>query len=290
MILSHKQQQEFQSFKPTQFKPNGNVHFFSHSSSKIKNATKNPVNLPKPDNPPNVLEEGALSSISIPNGHHYFFWTSDPLWIIFLARICCFVLIFPMLFISYMQNNSLLRQHEDILKTVQIVYFKHFNISLQHGLHCQFAKFSNLGIYYASCFYIICMPISSYVLHAFTYKHTLHWTRKTLHYIASFMCFFCLFLGNISAVLFIVLDARLQMWGFFFLSLSMAMGCLQLLFILNKKNIFQVMICTAASVLTIVLCFLAFQNHATLAGRRFYQSATLPFYILFYETTRSHHQ
>jgi hypothetical protein len=287
MIVSQKQ--DFQTFNPIQFKPNGNIQFFTSLSSKIPNS-KTSISVQKTENVQQKSPSLQYTPSTIHPKFYHLFWTSDTACVIFLARLCCLLLILPMLFISYTANNSLLRQHEEILKTVQFVYFKHFNVSMQHGLHCQFAKFSNLGIYYAACFFLICMPVSSYVLHAFTYMHTIHWTRKSLHYIASFFCFLCIVLGNISAVLFIVLDAKMQIWGFFFLSLSMALGCIQLLFILHKKNTFQVMICTASSVLTMVLCFLAFQNYSTLTGRRFYQSATLPFYILFYETTRSHHQ
>jgi len=276
------QKQDFPNLNFIQFKHNAHVQFPATLSNKIQNA-KSLIPAAKTD----VVAQVCSTSPKLPT---HAFWIQDASWIIFFARLCCLSLIFPMLFISSMANLSLLRQHDDVLNTVQLVYSKYYNTTIQHTLHCQFTKFSNMGIYYASCIFIVFMPVSGYILHAFTYTHTMHWNSKKLHLAASFSCFLCIILGNISAVLFLVLDVKMHTWGFFFLSLSMTLGCLQLLFILNKKNTFQVMICTAASVLTIMLCFLAFQHHSTLTGRRFYQSATLPFYVLFYETTRSHQQ
>lgn len=182
-----------------------------------------------------------------------------------IARFSCFIMLLPILLINY-------KNGDDSGSTTPSSTLNMIN--------------NTSGIRLASCFYLIIAPFSSYFLQLFSFLHA----PSTLfsRFITCFLCMMCLMLGNTAAVLFLVLDTKYQYIAFSFLSSSIAFGCIQLLILLNKTSIFRVMICTGTSVLVIILSILALHNNSNASGRRFYQSASFPFLLLFYETTRSH--
>lgn len=142
---------------------------------------------------------------------------------------------------------------------------------------------------FSVCLYLSMMPVTSFVLLIFSFIVL----NSTKHLIIKVICFVlalvCLIMGNIACVCFLQQEKTFTM-AFLLLSLSMSLGSIQLLFLLNKSNVLRVMICTASSVLIIILNILAFQNSATntIQAKRFYQSSSFPFLLLFFETTRSH--
>ena len=63
------------------------------------------------------------------------------------------------------------------------------------------------------------------------------------------------------------------------------LGALQLLWVVQKRAVFRVMMCTATAMLVIALAIVAALAPPSM-GRRFFQSATFPFVLLFMETSR----
>ena len=69
------------------------------------------------------------------------------------------------------------------------------------------------------------------------------------------------------------------------LATALTLGCIQLLWVCEKRVVFRVMTCTSVAMLVIALSIIAAFSSPHIA-RRFFQSATLPFLLLFMETTR----
>ena len=194
----------------------------------------------------------------------YFLW---------LSRLACMTLLFPIFFINY--NFSI--HKENIIK-----------INNQTTIQEQ-QNVSHFGLQIASCLYLIVMPFASYVLQTFTYHH-MEQSSKLLKCFSSFLSFFCIVLGNISAVCFLTISFKHYVVPFCILSLAFSLGCIQLLILLNKSSVVRVMVCTGTAVLVIILCVLAVHYSFSNNGKKFYQSASLPFLILYFETTKSHCQ
>ena len=74
-------------------------------------------------------------------------------------------------------------------------------------------------------------------------------------------------------------------WAHALAASALCAGCAQLLYTLPKDNVLRVMGCTACAVLVGALAVAAALSPAPLA-RRLFQSAALPFWALFGETSR----
>ena len=177
---------------------------------------------------------------------------------VWLARVACFINFLPFLFIA---------RHEEP------------------------------GLRACVCVYLSMMPFTSFVLHTFTSLVCLNHPANivvSVYYqvLAIVLGQACIIFGNVSAVFFLQYEPKQHQAAYFFLSLSLSLGSIQLLVLLNKNNVLRVMFCTASSVLIVILNVLAFQSASSLntsQSKRFYQSSSLPFLLLYLEMTRSHY-
>jgi hypothetical protein len=146
------------------------------------------------------------------------------------------------------------------------------------------------GVRISVCIYLCIMPLTSFVLLLFTCKVCDSGRNIFIRFSCIIIAAICLIMGNIASVFFLQHEKGYLALAFLFLSLSMSLGSIQLLLLLNKSNVLRVMICTASSVLIVILNILAFQYSTvnSMQAKRFYQSSSLPFILLFFETTRSH--
>ena len=72
----------------------------------------------------------------------------------------------------------------------------------------------------------------------------------------------------------------------YFLALALSIATLQLLWVVEKRAIPRVMLCTATAMLILVLLLVAILAPTPTMSRRFFQSTTLPLLLLFMETSK----
>ena len=152
----------------------------------------------------------------------------------------------------------------------------------------------------AACLHLLTAP--------FTAPFLQRWACET-DGLAAGLCRFCLFVGNLAALMLLapstasdtvaVLWVRAVAphevaaayggvwvpWAHALATSALCAGCAQLLYALPKDNVLRVMGCTACAVLVGALAVAAALSPAPLA-RRLFQSAALPFLLLFGETSR----
>jgi len=221
-----------------------------HKQTNIKHEQSIDKNTKSIDNEKNDIECCSHTFVNI--------YASKTLHTLWFPRISCILLIFPLFLLN----------RDDIQ-------------------HMWKTSIPLTGARIASCLYLCLMPISAHYLQLFSYTFSVHSYASKL--ISCVLCCLCIVLGNIAAILFLVQDpGNVSQLPFFFLSSALSIGSLQLLFLLEKGSIFRVMFCTAIAVLVVTLCILAFQASSSVNGKRFYQTASFPFILLFFETTRSH--
>ena len=155
----------------------------------------------------------------------------------------------------------------------------------------------------AACLHLLAAP--------FTAPFLQRWACES-DGLASGLCRFCLFVGNLAALLLLapttasdtleVFIARPSThsgaaapaayggvwvpWAHALAACALCSGCAQLLYALPKDNVLRVMGCTACAVLVGALAVAAALAPAALA-RRLFQSAAIPFLVLFGETSRT---
>ena len=157
----------------------------------------------------------------------------------------------------------------------------------------------------AACLHLLSAP--------FTAPFLQRWACET-DGLAAGLCRYCLFAGNLAALMLLapgtasdtlaVLWLRTAAattaaphevmltyggvwvpWAHALATTALCAGCAQLLYALPKDNVLRVMGCTACAVLVGALAVAAALSPAPLA-RRLFQSAALPFLLLFGETSR----
>lgn len=137
-------------------------------------------------------------------------------------------------------------------------------------------------VVYASCMYILTSPLLCCIFQLYAYQlcHTFFSRGCSL-----FLISVCMFLGNIASILLLVTEAQNSI-AYLLISISVSLGCVHMLFLLNKSSVFRVMLCTAIAVFIVTLSFIAFWTNSW-TNRRFYQSLFFPLCILFGIVTNS---
>jgi hypothetical protein len=100
------------------------------------------------------------------------------------------------------------------------------------------------------------------------------------------LCRAALWLGNLAALLLPLPLPSATLVAHALVAVALCLGCTQLLIMVHKGNVLRVMACTAAAVVVAALAVASVLAPLALA-RRFFQSAILPFGLLFLEATRS---
>jgi hypothetical protein len=168
----------------------------------------------------------------------------------------------------------------------------------------------------AACVHLLVAPICGPLLQRFASDYHTH------GHTPSFLCRACLFLGNLAALLLLApasVASTLSVlwwtpigppnniyntnstttanglattyggvwipWAHSIATLTLCLGCAQLLFMVPKDNVLRVMGCTAAAVMVAALAIAAMLSPSVLA-RGLFQAAAPPFFALFIETTR----
>lgn len=165
----------------------------------------------------------------------------------------------------------------------------------------------------AACLHLLSAP--------FTAPYLQRWACESGDDLSAGLCRYCLFVGNLAALLllapgtasdtlavfWVVMRPTTMMtpapaviigdptaalyggvwvpWAHALAASALCAGCAQLLYTLPKDNVLRVMGCTACAVLVGALAVAAALSPAPLA-RRLFQSAALPFWALFGETSR----
>jgi hypothetical protein len=149
----------------------------------------------------------------------------------------------------------------------------------------------------AACLHLVTMPITTYVLLKYNHLRYSVGTR-------CFLSFVCVFLTNIVAISLFIMPPRLsQGWTWnqdlflnptipqtklplYILAITVSLAALQLLWVVEKRVMPRVMLCTAVTVLILALALVAVLVPSPIMARRFFQSAALPLLFLFMETSR----
>ena len=129
----------------------------------------------------------------------------------------------------------------------------------------------------AAYIHLITTPATAYVLQK--YNHARYGLGPQW-----LLALICLLLSNYAAVLLLMTRDK-QRDAHVLLSIALILGALQLLWVVQKRAVFRVMMCTATAMLVIALAIVAALAPPSM-GRRFFQSATFPFVLLFMETSR----
>jgi hypothetical protein len=135
---------------------------------------------------------------------------------------------------------------------------------------------------FAACLHLLLTPITSFFLLSFSYKRCQQRRTKLISCALSGVCFI---LGNSASVILLANDDGRLAWVNVLLSMALCLGSVQLLMVLHKGNVIRVMACTAAAVMVVVLAILGSAAPQHMA-KRFFQSASFPFLLLFLETSR----
>lgn len=143
------------------------------------------------------------------------------------------------------------------------------------------------SVHRASYAYLFTNPFLAYIIQHFNQiqfqkQKICGWQEYAAFYVIPITCFTT---GNATAVLFLLNNSNEP---HVLLMLTLVLGCIQQLWILNKQHpVFRVMACTALAVLIIVLA-----TAATLVpsdvGRQLFQSTLLPLILLCLETSRTY--
>jgi hypothetical protein len=136
----------------------------------------------------------------------------------------------------------------------------------------------------AACLHLLMTPVTSFFLQNFSYARC-HERRAKI--ISCFLSGVCFALGNSAAVILLANDDPKLLIGWVngLLSVALCLGSGQLLMVLHKGNVVRVMACTAAAVMVVVLAILGSVAPLNMT-KRFFQSAAIPFLLLFLETSR----
>jgi len=137
-------------------------------------------------------------------------------------------------------------------------------------------------VMWAACSYLIVSPLTCSLFQIYAFKHSPTLVFKAISLI---LCSISVILGNISAVLLLNSEAQ-SYYAYFLVSVSVGLGCLQLLLLLHKQHIVFVMLCTAIGVLTLTLAVIACVTN-TWTHRRFYPFIFIPLVILFFAVSNS---
>ena len=138
---------------------------------------------------------------------------------------------------------------------------------------------------WAACLHLLLTPVTSFFLLNFSYARCCGEMRSKM--ISCLLSGVCFALGNSAAVVLLASDDTklVIVWVNGLLSAALCLGSCQLLMVLHKENVVRVMACTAAAVMVVVLAVLGSAAPLNMT-KRFFQSAAIPFVILFLETSR----
>jgi len=138
---------------------------------------------------------------------------------------------------------------------------------------------------WAACLHLLLTPVTSFFLLNFSYARCCGEMRSKM--ISCLLSGVCFALGNSAAVVLLASDDTklVIVWVNGLLSAALCLGSGQLLMVLHKENVVRVMACTAAAVMVVVLAVLGSAAPLNMT-KRFFQSAAIPFVILFLETSR----
>jgi len=134
---------------------------------------------------------------------------------------------------------------------------------------------------YAACAHLLTSPITSFFIQHFSCMR-----RNVGVNVKSACCIMCglgYVMGGGGAV--ILLTGGSDVWVNYLLTVTLCMGSVQFLMVLHKENVIRVMACTAGAVIVVTLAILGSFAPITMS-KRFFQSALLPFFVLFLETSR----
>jgi hypothetical protein len=127
--------------------------------------------------------------------------------------------------------------------------------------------------------HLLTMPLTTYILQKHHYERHAFWPSVLL--VGP-----CILLSNMTAILLLCETPTPESLPYHLLCLAIALACVQMLWICEKRVVFRIMMSTSMFMLIIALLVVAACCSPPLA-RRFLQSAALPFALLFFETTRS---
>jgi len=136
---------------------------------------------------------------------------------------------------------------------------------------------------YAAGMHLLTSPVTSFFIQHFSCTRTnISASVKTASCIMSGVGYVT---GNCGAVIILLMGGGGDAWVNYLLTISLCMASIQFLMVLNKENVLRVMACTAGAVIVVTLAILGSFAPSHMS-KRFFQSAILPFFLLFLETSR----
>ena len=136
---------------------------------------------------------------------------------------------------------------------------------------------------YAAGMHLLTSPVTSFFIQHFSCTRTnISAGVKTASCIMSGVGYVT---GNCGAVIILLMGGGGDAWVNYLLTISLCMASIQFLMVLNKENVLRVMACTAGAVIVVTLAILGSFAPSHMS-KRFFQSAILPFFLLFLETSR----
>jgi hypothetical protein len=136
---------------------------------------------------------------------------------------------------------------------------------------------------YAAGMHLLTSPVTSFFIQHFSCTRTnISASVKTASCIMSGVGYVT---GNCGAIIILLTGGGGDTWVNYLLTISLCMASIQFLMVLNKENVLRVMACTAGAVIVVTLAILGSFAPSHMS-KRFFQSAILPFFLLFLETSR----